>query len=185
MPLLKNNTEKAMLTRYSSFMVVENTLNEVVQLLLQNDRLKRLLYYTDPKALHLPKLTPHQTMEMLGKQIRIVPRLEVAEDARPYIILTMDNFVPAENQTTFRSCQLGVDIICPYDYWSLEDFKLRPYSIAGEVDAMLNKSTVTSLGIADFVGAKMLMMSPDIGGLSLYYHVESFKDDIKLNKEPV
>lgn len=183
MALLRDQSEKAMLTRYSSFMTVENTLSEVVQMLLKNDRLKRLLYYTDRKALELPKLTPAQSLSLVGNQIRIVPKLNVEYQASPYVILTMDNFVPTDNMTAFRSCTLGVDIIVPYDYWSLENFKLRPYAIAGEIDAMLNKSNQTHLGIADFSGAKMLLINSEVGGLTLYYTIESFTSDVKLNPE--
>lgn len=162
-------------------MSVENTLQEVVQLLLKNERLKRLLYYTDPRALSLPKLNPAQSLSLINNQIKIVPKLEVEAMAKPYVILTMDNFVPTEGVTSFRSITLGVDIICPYDYWQLQDFKLRPYSIAGEIDAMLNKSSVTKNGIATFSGAKMLIVSPEVAGLSLYYNIETYTDDIQLN----
>ena len=183
MALLRDQGEKAMLTRYSSFMTVENTLSEVVQMLLKNDRLKRLLYYTDRKALELPKLTPAQSLSLIGNQIRIVPKLNVEYQASPYVILTMDNFVPNDNMTAFRSCTLGVDIIVPYEHWNLENFKLRPYAIAGEIDAMLNKSNQTHLGIADFGGAKMLLVNSEVGGLTLYYNIEAFTSDVKLNPE--
>lgn len=179
--MLRDQSEKALLTRYSSFTTVETTLSEVVTMLLKNDRLKRLLYYTDPKALNLPKLTPAQSLTLIGDQIRIIPKLEVDYEAKPFVILTMDNFMPNNNMTTFRSCTLGIDIIVPYQFWSLENFKLRPYAIAGEIDAMLNKSNQTRLGIADFAGAKMLLVNSEVGGLTLYYNIESLNDDIKLN----
>ena len=181
--MLRDKTEKPLFNRYSSFTIVENTLSDVVQMLIKNPRLNRLLYYTDPAALSLPALTTDQTYSVLQNQIRIVPKLETESDAKPYVILTMDSFVPDEGQTTFRSCVLGVDIIVPYEYWKLQNFKLRPYSIAGEIDAMINKSTITSLGIANFAGAKMLLLSPEIGGVSLYYNVDSLKDDLTLNPE--
>lgn len=57
MALLRSQSEKDLIGRYSSFMSVEKTLADVVQLLLKNERLKRLLYYTDRHALGLPKLT--------------------------------------------------------------------------------------------------------------------------------
>lgn len=181
MSLLRSEEEKQFLTKYSSFNSVENVFSEVVEKLIKNERLKRLLYYTDPRALSLPKLNPAQSLELIGKQIKIIPKLEIETDAKPYIILTMDNFVPNEDISAFRSATLGVDIICHYDHWGLQDFKLRPYSIAGEIDAMLNRSSLTRLGDLKFAGAKMLIVSPEIGGLSLYYSVESQKDDLRFN----
>lgn len=182
MSLLRSQKEKDFIGRYSTFASVENTLGEVVDLLLRNERLKRLLYYTDRKALHLPKLTTEQSMSLLNNQIKIVPKLNIDHDAKPYIILTLDNFVPDEDQTTFRSFTLGVDILCLFEFWPLEDFKLRPYAIAGEVDALLNKSFITKEnGVADFIGGKQLILNENLGGLSLYYKVETLKDDTKLH----
>lgn len=106
MALLRSQGEKDLIGRYSTFQSVERTLGSVIELLLKNERLKRLLYYTDRHALHLPKLNAEQSMSLLNNQILIVPNLNVDFDAKPYVMLTLDNFVPNENQTTFRSFQL-------------------------------------------------------------------------------
>lgn len=181
MALLRSQSEKDLIGRYSSFMSVEKTLADVVQLLLKNERLKRLLYYTDRHALGLPKLTQEQTYSLIGNQIRIVPKLTVDFDAKPYVIISLDKFTPMENQTTFRSVQMSIDILCPFEHWQLDDFKLRPYSIAGEIDAMINNSFVSGIGVADFVGAQQLIINDNLGGISLYYNVETYGDDTKLH----
>lgn len=142
MPLLRSQGEKNMLGRYSSFASVESTLSKVVERLMKNDRLKRLLYYTDRHALGLPKLNQEQSYSLLNNQIRIVPKLTIDHDAKPYIIISLDNFVPFENQTTFRSFQLTFDVIVPFEFWQLDNFKLRPYAIAGEIDAMINNDFI-------------------------------------------
>ena len=143
MPLLRSQSEKNMLGRYSSFASVESTLSKVVERLMKNDRLKRLLYYTDRHALGLPKLNQEQSYSLLNNQIRIVPKLTIDHDAKPYIIISLDNFVPFENQTTFRSFQLTFDVIVPFEFWQLDNFKLRPYAIAGEIDAFYSESGFT------------------------------------------
>lgn len=180
MALLRSQEEKSMLNRYSSFMIVETITEKVVKLLMNNERLKRLLYYSDRHALSLPKLTQEQSFSLIDKNIKTVPKLEVDMDTEPYILISFDNFVPQPNQTTFRSITLEIDIFCSYKDWQLNDFKLRPYSIAGEIDALLNNSFVTGVGLADFTGAQRIMLNPFIGGISLYYNLETFKDDIKL-----
>ena len=179
MALLRSQSEKDLIGRYSSFMSVEKTLADVVQLLLKNERLKRLLYYTDRHALGLPKLTQEQTYSLIGNQIRIVPKLTVDFDAKPYVIISLDKFTPMENQTTFRSVQMSIDILCPFEHWQLDDFKLRPYSIAGEIDAMVNNSFISGIGVADFIGAQQLIINDNWGGISLYYNVETYGDDTK------
>lgn len=180
MPLLRTQQEKNMIGRYSSFQMVEQNLREVVELLLKNERLKRLLYYTDPQALKLPKLTNEQTISLLNHQIRLIPKLELDDNAKSYVIITLDNFEPQQGQNTFKSAVLSFDIISPFNCWSLGDFKLRPYSIAGEIDGLINKSTVTGLGIAKFIGGKSLILNDKLGGLALYYSVEAFGEDTKI-----
>lgn len=181
MPLLRSQSEKSMLGRYSSFASVESTLSKVVERLMKNDRLKRLLYYTDRHALGLPKLNQEQSYSLLNNQIRIVPKLTIDHDAKPYIIISLDNFVPFENQTTFRSFQLTFDVIVPFEFWQLDNFKLRPYAIAGEIDAMINNDFIFGSQVADFMGAKQLILNEALGGLSLYYNVETYIDDKQLH----
>lgn len=177
MPLLKSQQEKQVLTSYATFISVEKTLAEVVGLCMRNDRLKRLLYYTDKHALSLPKLNQDQSFSLLNEQIKIVPKLKVDPDTKPYIIISMDSFRPMNNLTTFRSIVLSFDILCAYDHWLLDDFKLRPYSIAGEIDGMINNSTVVESRTADFIGAKQLVLNEHLGGVTLSYNLETFFDD--------
>lgn len=169
--------------RYSSFHSVEQTVGQVIDLLLRNERLKRLLYYTSKQALSLPKLKAEQTRELLQEQIQLVPKLDVSESAKPFIIITLDRFVPDGTTTYYRNFQLRFDIICPYQYWTLNDFKLRPYSIAGEIDALINKSNINKSGIADFAGASALLLNNDLGGISLIYDVSALGTDAKINPE--
>jgi hypothetical protein len=177
MALLRDQKYKDSLNSWSSFLSVEKTLEEVVGLIMHNDRLLRLLYYTDKHALKLPQLTQQQAMSMLGEQIKIVPKIVVDPDTKPYIIISLDNFVPNPGQTTFRQITLSIDVFCAYDHWVLEDFKLRPYTIAGELDGMINNSFITGAGLADFMGAKQLVLNEHLGGCSLYYNLETFFDD--------
>lgn len=180
--MLRDSSEKQFIGRYSTFASVEKSLQDVIGVLMKNERLKRLLYYTDPKALALPKLTQQQAYGLLNHQILMVPRLNVEPDAKPYVVISLDNFIPQDGQTTFRSVQLSFDIVCNFEHWPLEDFQLRPYSIAGEIDAMVNRSHFFT-GIANFIGAKQLILNDYIGGITLYYQIEAFGDDKKLHED--
>lgn len=179
MPLLRDQLTKKAMTSFATFISVEKTIAEVVSLCMQNARLKRLLYYTDKHALSLPALNQEQSYSLLGEQIKTVPKLKVDPDVKPYVMISMDNFVPAPNQTDFRSATLEIDILCSYDHWQLDDFKLRPYAIAGEIDGMVNNTSLDSR-VADFIGAKRLVLNETLGGVMLYYNLETFFDDKEL-----
>lgn len=181
MPMLRDSRDKSFIGRYSTFASVEKYLQDIVGVLMKNERLKRLLYYTDPKALSLPKLEQRQAYLLLNHQIKVVPQLNLEPDAKPYVVVSLDNFVPQEGQTTFRSVQLSFDIVARFEDWPLEDFKLRPYSIAGEIDAMVNNSNFFQ-GIANFIGAKQLILNDYMGGITLYYQIEAYGEDRELHK---
>jgi hypothetical protein len=178
MALLRDNNYKATLTSWSSFQIVPKMLETIVGLCMNNERLKRLLYYSDPHALSLPRLNKEQTASLIGTAIKIVPKLEIDPDVKPYIIISLDQFIPIPGQTTFRQVTLSIDILCAYKDWTLIDFGLRPYAIAGELDGMLNNSSVSlNGGVADFTGAKQLVLNEYLGGCTLYYNIETLLDD--------
>lgn len=176
MALLRDQRYKDALNNRTSFITVEKTLENLVGLCINNPRLTRLLYYTDAHALALPALTREQTMSLIGTAIKIVPKMEIDPDVKPYIMFQLDKFVPNPGQTTFRQVSLTIDVLCSYDHWALTDFKLRPYAIAGELDSMINNSFI-STGTADFVGASQLVLNTYLGGVTLYYNIDTFLDD--------
>ena len=61
----------------SSFLSVEKDFSLIVDKILKNPRLKKLLYYTTKDALHREALTEEQSIGLIGKQIKNVPKLYV------------------------------------------------------------------------------------------------------------
>jgi hypothetical protein len=51
----------------SSFLSAEKDMNIIVDCIMKNDRLKKMLYYTSRDCLDRPKLTEDETIEMFGK----------------------------------------------------------------------------------------------------------------------
>jgi hypothetical protein len=113
-------------------------MNIIVDLIMKNDRLKKMLYYTTKDCLDKPKLNDEQTIEMFGKQIKIVPKLYVDGSVLNYMIISFDNFTRNGTNPEFRDNIIEFDIICHFDQWHMKDFELRPYKIAAELDSMFN-----------------------------------------------
>ena len=55
----------------SSFLSLEKDMNIIVDLILKNDRLKKLLHYTTNDCLDKPDLTDEQSADLFGKEIKI------------------------------------------------------------------------------------------------------------------
>ena len=155
----------------STFETAQKDLFNLVQKLINNENLKKLLYYPVKDALSQPKLTSEQAIGLMNKNIVVCPRLPVEEEVESHVIITFDNFTTNANNPEYRDNIITFDILCHMDTWVMENYQLRPYLIMGEIDGMLNKSKLNGIGQIDFIGANQLLLSKDLGGFSLTYRV--------------
>ena len=167
----------------SSFLSMEKDTNLIINKMLSNERLKRLLYYTDKHALNRVNLNEDQSLELIGKNIKIVPKLTVDNSVLNYIILSFDKFIPSENPE-FRDNTIEFDIVCHFDQWQLQDFALRPYKIAAEIDSMFNNTHLTGIGTLQFVGATQIVLTDEFAGLCLLYEATHGGEDKKYMPNP-
>ena len=163
---------------HSSFLTIEKDMSIITNMMLKNNRLKKLLYHTTKDCLKKPKLTEDQTVELIGKNIKMVPKLTVDGSVLNYIIVTFDNFTRTENPE-FRDNIIEFDIICHFDQWQLQDFQLRPYMIAAEIDTMFNEKHLTGIGTLNFLGANQIILTDEFAGLCLMYRAVHGEDDKK------
>ncbi len=167
----------------SSFLAQEKDMNIIVDKIMKNTRLKKLLYYNTKDALDRPPLTEDQSLELFGKNIKLVPKLYVDGSVLTYIIISFDNFVQSSNPE-FRDNIVEFDIICHFDQWQLQDFALRPYKIAGELDSMLDKKRLTGIGLLEFLGANQIILTDEYAGLCLMYKAWHGEEDKKFMPNP-
>lgn len=162
----------------SSFLSAEKDFQIITNKMLKNERLKRLLFYTTKDALSRPNLTEEQSIELVGKNIKSVPKLEVDSSVLNYVFIRFDGYTPSSNPQ-FRDNLIEFDVICHYDQWTLKDFALRPYKIAAEIDSMLNNQKLTGIGTVQFVGADLTSMNDEFAGLCLIYNTVHGGEDKK------
>ena len=167
----------------SSFLSMEKDMNLIINKMFKNERLKRLLYYTDKNALNRPNLTEDQALELINNNIKIVPKMYVDGSVLNYIIINFKNFTPSENPE-FRDNIIEFDIICHFDQWQLQDFALRPYKIAAEIDSMFNNTHLTGIGTLQFVGATQTVLTDEFAGVCLLYEATHGEEDKKFMLNP-
>lgn len=167
----------------SSFLIVDKDLERIANKMLSNPRLLKLLYYTDANCQSKPNLTAAQKAELINKQIKIVPKLDIEKSCPIFVVISFGNFTPNMTNPEFRDCTVGFDILCHPDHWNLGNFQLRPFKIAGELDAMFNKAKMTGIGELQFIGADNLVLNDQLVGLSLSYRsVQSTEDTLPINE---
>ncbi len=169
----------------SAFLSVEKDLELITGMMLKNDRFKKLLYYTTPDALETrPNVPEEESLKLFGKNIRIVPKLQIDGEVLSYVIISFDNFTPNATNPEFRDNIISFDIICHFDQWQLKDFQLRPYRIAAEIDTMFNDKHLTGIGKLEFLGASQLILNDEFAGLSVSYMAIHGEEDKKKMPNP-
>ena len=169
----------------SSFLALEKDMGIIVQMIMKNDRLKKMLYYTTKDCLDRPKLTKMQTNSLFGEQIKIIPKLYVDHSVLNYIIVSFDNFVPNRTNPEFRDNIIEFDIICHYDQWHMKDFELRPYKIAAELDSMFSEQHLTGIGKLEFNGANQILLTNEYAGLCITFRALHGEEDKKFMPNPM
>ena len=165
----------------SSFISIEKDMGTIVDMMLKNNRLKKLLYYNLENCLFQENLTEDQSLKLIEDgYIRMVPKLYVDKDVLNYIIISFDNFTPNMTNPEFRDNIISFDIICHFNQWQMPNFQLRPYKIAAEIDTLFNNRHLSGIGELQFLGANQILINDEFGGISLMYSAVHGEDD-KIN----
>lgn len=163
----------------SAFLSVEKDMELITRELLKNERFKRLLFYNSKDAMDRPNLTQEESLGLINKNIKIVPKLYVDGSVLSYVIINFDNFTPNGRNPEFRDNIIEFDIICHFDQWQMNDFKLRPYRIAAEIDSMFDGKHLTGIGELEFVGCNQIILTDEYAGICLMYAAIHGEEDKK------
>lgn len=152
----------------------------IVDRILSNPNLLKLLVYETRDWKNQPTPTGEQIKELFSShQISSVPKVKIDNKEKTYIRLTYGNIVRNASNPQYRDNAFGIDVICHYDNWDLGDFELRPYRVAGEIDAMLDKTHLTGIGELEFVSAVPYVYNEEFAGVSLTYLAIRGHEDLK------
>lgn len=169
----------------SSFLSIEKDAGIIVDRICENERLKRLLYYTTPDAMERPDLTDDQMYELFKKNIKLIPKVYVDGSVLNYLIISFDKFVTNETNPEFRNNLIEFDIVCNFDQWHLKDYQLRPFRIAAELDSMLSDTRLTGIGKLEYVDAELFVLNDYYGGVCLTYQAIHGEEDKKRMPNPI
>ena len=169
----------------SAFLSIDKDLSLIVNMMLKNENLKKMLYYTSKDCLSKPNLSEDQSLELFGKNIKLVPKLYIDKENLVYVIIRMRDFSPNNMNPEFRDNTIEFDIICHFDQWHLKDFQLRPYRIAAEIDSMFNDKHLTGIGELKFAGGDQVIFNNEYAGFCLHYDAIHGEEDRKKMPNPM
>ena len=119
---------------------------KIINYLMDNDNLINLLWYTDQDPLSQTHLTKQQKKDLIfNKLIKLVPRLDLKDDAKSSISIFVSNTTRLGNEE-FRAVEITIEVFVPITQWIMKDSDLRPYAIMGEIQDSLDNRTINGLG---------------------------------------
>ena len=170
---------------HSSFLSVEKDMEIITNKILKNERLKKLLYYTTSDALDKPDIGEDASLELLGKNIKIVPKLYIDGSVLNYIIIDFDKFSPNLTNPKFRDIMITFIIVCHFNQWQLKVFQLRPLKIAAELHSMFDQKHLTGIGDLQFLGGDLFSINDEFAGILLTYGAIHGEEDKKNLPNPI
>lgn len=166
-------------TKPFAFQCVAEDIIKISQKLISDDKLCKLLYYTDKKPLTREMLTTEQKEELLDEEfIQVIPRIKENEEnsVRNFILISYTGFSPSKNNK-YMDGVIVIDILSHIDCWKITnsygDLNLRPYEIAQRVYETIHDKKLTGIGKAQFMNGEDLILgsNPEYAGLTLRFNV--------------
>lgn len=119
----------------------------IMKRLLANQRLLKLLYYTDKDPISQPDLTKEQIQkEVFDKLIEIIPRTHQKLDAKSNVSIRIVGGVTNKENNEFVDVVVAIEVFVPLTQWFIKDIELRPFAIMGEIQKSLCDKTINGLG---------------------------------------
>ena len=152
------------------FEVMGEDIFKIVDKIQTNQKLLKLLKFTDSDPLNHEDLSQDEIDKMLHKNLLIVPKLpDEDQDKNCYIVVILDKYMVDPVNPDFKSVIIRFDVICPLDRWVINSSTLRPYLILNELDKMFNEQKLAGIGNLSFINADRLVVSPYLGGYTVNY----------------
>ena len=162
------------MTTQRRFAVMGENLFKVTNKLVTNQRLCRLLKYQDPDPLDEQKHKDVDGVDLLHKQIVLIPKYPENGIEYSWVLAIFDNYTINPSNPDFKLTRIRFDIVCPYTEWIINENNLRPYLIMEEIDKMFNQAKLSGIGNLQFTHSTPLVLSPQVGGYSMYYQINEF-----------
>jgi hypothetical protein len=122
-------------------------LQKIIDRVLHNQNLVKLLYYTGKDPLAEEDLTEEQLKdEVYEKVVKIVPRVGPYETSRSVLSMRVVRGRGLQENAEFRDLIIHFEVFVPMTQWFIKDSNLRPFAIMSELQKTLNNKIINGLG---------------------------------------
>lgn len=145
--------------------------------MVESQNLCKLLFYdtntsTDP--LNLADLSEEQRYGLIMDRIFPIPKIPKVDDtAKSFVTIHFDRIKLNNTNHLFKDSIIVFNIFCHIDLW-LTPAKIRPYSIANEIDILFNEQRLMGIGKLLFDRADPIAANNNYMGYKVSYNVVDF-----------
>ena len=148
---------------------------KIMKRLLANQKLLKLLYYTDKDPLSQPDLTDEQIQnEVFEKLVKIVPRVGPKETSHSIVTMRFTRGRENEENSEFKDVRINIEVFVPLTQWIIKDVQLRPFAILGEIQESLNGKTINGLGKLQGGDFDLNFLTEEISAYEQYFYLTSY-----------
>lgn len=170
-------------SKKTDFQTISPDLNMIVEKLLSENDLCKMLYFTNSAP-----LKEEMTDEIKGKlfdedYITIVPIIHASEIEKNSIAITFDNFIAGISNPQYMNATIIFDILCPLVNWKMKnkfnETVLRPYELAHIVHKSMQGKKLSGIGRCNFSSASEILVPANskVAGLTLRYTIYNSDND--------
>lgn len=150
-------------------------LQKIVNRLMSNDDLIKLLYYEDQDPYSHPELSQEQkTKEIFQNLIKIVPDLGVIENSKSRLAIFVARGEKIADNKEFQYLSICIDSWVPLTQWIIKDSNLRPFAILGKIQESLEDKTINGLGKLVSDGFELLEVTQEQSCYRIIFHLTQY-----------
>lgn len=152
---------------------IGENLFKIANLLLSNERLGRLLKYTDQN----PFSEEHEKVpqeKLLHKNIKIVPLVKEEETNTESVVAIVFTEGIVQDNKEFKRVSFDIMVYVPLSEWILNDVNLRPFLIMSEIEKSLKNKKIQSLGTIDYKGFEVSLVTDVLSCHRMEFEIDVF-----------
>lgn len=148
---------------------------KIIKRLLANQKLLKLLYYTDKDPLSQPDLTNEQIQnEVFETLVKITPRIGPKETSHSIVTMRITRGRENDENSEFKDVSINIEVFVPLTQWIIKDVQLRPFAILGEIQESLNGKTINGLGKLTGGSFDLNFLTEEISAYEQYFYLTSY-----------
>lgn len=143
----------------------------IIEKIMQNQNLLKLLYYTDEDALSHDDIENAEIYESIAKHNLIdKPFIEKPLNNGALVVITFTGFQPNGTNPAFLDSMMSIDVLAHEAIWNLKGYEKRVFAIMSEIQKEVHNTKFNGIGKTQFITSDLLLLS-DLAGYQLTYQI--------------